>query len=443
MRSSLPKVLHDLCGRPIITWSVAAAKEAGAGTVVVVDGPEGRLAEHLPPGVELAVQEEPKGTGDAVAAAREHIDQGETVVVTLGDVPLIDPQTIEDLVKTHEDSQAKATMLTAEFEDPAGYGRVVRDKEGQVERVVETKVEGDATPEELAIREINTGIFAFDGSALLEALDQLESSNAQGELYLPDVLPRMRGKGHQVGAHIATDPNVTRGINDRADLAAVRTIAQRQINDAHMKAGVTLIDPATTYIDAQVTVGQDTTIEPSVQLKGETAIGSGVTIGAFTTLIDTTVEDGATIQRAHANGATIGKHALVGPFAYLRPDAVLKERAKAGTYVEIKNSTIGEGSKVPHLSYIGDADIGEGTNIGASNVTANYDGVTKHRTTIGARVHTSVDTSFVAPVTVGDDAHTGAGSVITEDVPPGALGIARARQTNIEGYAERVSRRKR
>src|SRR5919107_2006784 len=270
MRSSLPKVLHDLCGRPIIAWSVVAANDAGAGKVVVVDDPKRRLAGHLPDGVEVAIQEEPNGTGDAVAAAAGHIGNDETVVVILGDVPLIDPQTIKDLVTTHERSQAKATMLTAEFEDATGYGRVVRDKEGQVERVVETKVERDATPEEHAIREINTGIFAFDGAALLEALDRLESSNAQGELYLPDVLPRMRDDGHAIGAHIATDPNVTRGINARAAIAAVRTIAQRRINDAHMKAGVTIIDPSTAYIDASVTIGADTTIEPSCVLRGST-----------------------------------------------------------------------------------------------------------------------------------------------------------------------------
>ena len=443
MRSSLPKVLHPLCGRPIIAWPIAAALQAGAGKVVVVDGPQRKLEGHLPDGVAVAVQAEPKGTGDAVAAAAAEIGADETVVVVLGDVPLIEPDTIEDLVKAHEDAGAAATMLTAEFDDPTGYGRVVRDAEGQVERVVETKVEGDASPEEQAIREINTGIFAFAGGPLLEALDRLEPANAQGELYLPDVLPRMREAGLTVAAHVATDASVTYGINDRADLARVREIAQRRINDAHMRNGVTIVDPATTYIDTTVEIGADTTIEPGCLLKGSTVIGKNVTIGAFTTLIDSRIDDGATVVRSHLDSAQVGAGALVGPFAYLRPNAVLHEKAKAGTFVEIKNSTIGTGSKVPHLSYIGDADIGEGTNIGASNITANYDGVAKHRTTIGARVHTSVDTSFVAPVTVGDDAYTGAGSVITEDVPPGALGIARERQTNLEGYADRVSRRKR
>jgi bifunctional UDP-N-acetylglucosamine pyrophosphorylase / glucosamine-1-phosphate N-acetyltransferase len=443
MRSSLPKVLHPLCGRPLISWPIHAAREAGAGKVVVVDGPKRRLADHLPQDVALAVQGEPRGTGDAVAAAAAEIADGETVVVLMGDVPLVDAETLTGLITAHEESGAAATMLTAELEDPTGYGRVVRDAEGQLERVVETKTAGDATEAELAIREVNTGIYAFDGGPLKAALDQLESANAQGELYLPDVLPRMKEAGHEVGAHVATDPNVTLGINDRVDLARVRAIAQRRINEAHMRAGVTLVDPASAYIDAGVTIGPDTVIEPSCAIRGATAIGASATIGAFTTLIDSEIGDGATVLRAHLQGARVGADATVGPFAYLRPGAVLHEGAKAGTFVEIKNSNIGAGSKVPHLSYIGDADVGEKSNLGASTITANYDGRTKHRTTIGDRVHTAVDTTFVAPVTVGDDAYIGAGSVITDDVPPGALGIARERQTNIEGYAERVSRRKR
>jgi bifunctional UDP-N-acetylglucosamine pyrophosphorylase/glucosamine-1-phosphate N-acetyltransferase len=443
MRSSLPKVLHPLCGRPLIAWPIRAAREAGAGKVVVVDGPKRLLADHLPEDVRVAVQAEPRGTGDAVAAAASEIADGDTVVVVMGDVPLVDAATLKGLVKAHEDSGAAATMLTAELEDPTGYGRVVRDAEGQVERVVETKTEGDASDAERAIREINTGIFAFDGGALKAALDELESGNAQGELYLPDVLPGIKQAGRGIGAHVATDANVTLGINDRVDLARVRAIAQRRINEAHMRAGVTLVDPQSAHIDAGVTIGQDTVIEPGCVLRGDTAIGAGATIGPFTTVIDSEIGDGATVLRAHLHGARLEAGALVGPFAYLRPGAVLHEGAKAGTFVEIKNSNIGAGSKVPHLSYLGDTDVGEKSNIGASTITANYDGRKKHRTTIGDRVRTSVDTTLVAPVTVGDDAYTAAGSVITDDVPPGALGIARERQTNIEGYAERVSRRER
>ena len=443
MRSSLPKVLHPLCGRPLIAWPIQAARDAGAGKVVVVDGPKRRLTDHLPEGVSVAVQDEPRGTGDAVAAAAGEIADGDTVVVTMGDVPLVDADTLKGLVEAHDESGAAATMLTAELEDPAGYGRVVRDAEGQVERVVETKTAGDASEAELAIREVNTGIFAFDGDALKQALDGLESDNAQGEVYLPDVLPRMKEAGREVGAHIATDANVTLGINDRADLARVRAIAQERINIAHMRAGVTIVDPRSAHIDVGVEIGADTVIEPGCMIRGATTIGSGVTIGAFTTLIDAEIGDGATILRAHLQQARVHAKATVGPFAYLRPGAELMEGAKAGTYVEIKNSTIGAGSKVPHLSYIGDADVGEGCNLGASTITANYDGRNKHRTTVGDRVRTSVDTTLVAPVTLGDDAYTGAGSVITDDVPAGALGIARERQSNIEGYAERVSRRER
>ena len=441
MRSALPKVLHPLCGRPIVAWPVAAAREAGAGRIVVVDNPRRRLADQLPDGVELVVQEEPHGTGDAVAAAAGAIERDVVVVVVNGDVPLITAEAIKGLVTAHEAAGAVATMATMELDEPGQYGRVVRDRDGSVLRVVEAKAPGDATPEELEIREVNTGVYAFEGGALLDALRQLGSDNAQGELYLPDVLPIVRAAGGSVAAHPVNDHTITLGINDRVELAHVRALAQRRINEQHMRAGVTIVDPASTSIDAGVTIGRDTTIEPFTQLKGATTIGADTTIGANSTLIDTQVGDGVTILHSHLTSARVDDQATVGPFAYLRPDAHLHPKAKAGTFVEIKNSEIGPGTKVPHLSYIGDADVGEGTNIGAGNITANYDGVKKHRTTIGANVKTSVDTAFVAPVTVGDGAYTGAGSVITDDVPPGALGIARARQSNVEGYAERRKQR--
>jgi bifunctional UDP-N-acetylglucosamine pyrophosphorylase/glucosamine-1-phosphate N-acetyltransferase len=441
MRSALPKVLHPLCGRPLIAWPVAAAQEAGAGRVVVVDNPDRRLGGQLPDGVEVAVQEEPRGTGDAVAAAGGWIEDGATVVVLNGDVPLITAAAIARLIEAHEDSQAAATMATMELDEPGAYGRVVRDKDGSVVRVVEAKAAGDATAEELEIREVNTGVYAFDGAALKRALAQLGSDNAQGELYLPDVLPVLSGEGRTVAAHIVADAAITLGVNDRVELAAVTALAQRRINEAHMRAGVTIVDPRSTHVDVTVAIGRDTVLEPGTQLKGATAVGANSTIGAGTTLIDSQVGDGVTILHSHADRARIDDGATVGPFAYLRPDAHLHPKAKAGTFVEIKNSEIGAGTKVPHLSYIGDADVGEGTNIGAGNITANYDGVNKHRTTIGANVRTSVDTAFVAPVTVGDGAYTGAGSVITDDVPPGALGIARARQSNVEGYADRRKQR--
>ena len=437
MRSALPKMLHPLCGRPVIAWPVAAATEVAAEKVVVVDNPKERLREHLPETVAVAVQEQPRGTGDAVAAAAAHIDDDATVVVINGDVPLITADAIRRLADTHEQAGAAATMATMELDEPGAYGRVIRDRDGSVLRVVEAKAAGDATPEELEIREVNTGVYAFDGDALIAALQTLNTDNAQGELYLPDVLPAIREAGRTVAAHPIGDPDLTHGIDNRVDLAYAQQVAQRRILERHMLDGVTIVDPASTRIDVAVTIGRDTTIEPCTQLKGVTGVGENSLIGANSTLIDSRVGAGVTILHSHLVGARVDDGATVGPFAYLRPDAHLHERAKAGTFVEIKNSEIGAGTKVPHLSYIGDADVGEGTNIGAGNITANYDGRKKHRTTIGANVKTSVDTAFVAPVTVGDNAYTGAGSVITEDVPPGALGIARARQTNIEGYADR------
>jgi bifunctional UDP-N-acetylglucosamine pyrophosphorylase/glucosamine-1-phosphate N-acetyltransferase len=437
MRSSLPKVLHPLCGRPLILWPVTAALEAGAGEVVVVDNPKRRLEDHLPEGVKVAIQEQPNGTGDAVAAAAGHIDADATVVVVNGDVPLITAEALRALIDAHEASGAAGTLATMELDDPAGYGRVVRDREGNVEKVVETKVEGDATAAELAIREVNAGVYAFHGESLLAALAEIDPANAQGELYLPDVVPRLLAAGKAVAAHLVSDPTLMLGINDRVDLAHVRALAQARIHERHQRAGVTIVDPSSTLIDVGVTIGRDTVVEPSSFLRGSTSIGEECAIGPLTTLIDVTLGDGVSVPHSYLVQATVEDHGTIGPFAYLRPDAHLHANAKAGAFVEIKNSTVGRGTKVPHLSYIGDTDIGENTNIGAGNITANYDGKHKHRTTIGANVRTSVDTAFVAPVTVGDGAYTAAGSVITHDIPADALGIARSRQRNIDGYADR------
>ncbi len=437
MRSERPKMLHPLCGRPLVGWPIAAARAADADRIVVVDSAANSLHGQLPDDVTTVIQPTPDGTGGAVRAATEQIEAGATVVVMPGDAPLITAQSLTDLVAAHEQAGAAATMATMILADPTGYGRVVRGAGGDVERVVETKAAGDATPEQLEIDEVNSSIFAFDGAALLVALQAITSDNAQGELYLPDVLPALRGSGLTVRAHVLPDAVEALGINDRVQLAAVRAIAQRRIHDAHGRAGVTIVDPASTLIDVGVTIGEDTVVEPSSFLRGATAIGRGCTVGPLTTLIDATLHDAVTISHSYVVSAEIQSHATVGPFAYLRPGTVLRERSKAGTFVEIKNSDVGRGSKVPHLSYIGDADIGEDTNLGAATITANYDGVNKHRTTIGDRVHTSVDTTLIAPVTLGDDAFTAANSAITKDVPPGALGVARERQTNIAGYADR------
>jgi bifunctional UDP-N-acetylglucosamine pyrophosphorylase / glucosamine-1-phosphate N-acetyltransferase len=437
MRSAIPKLLHPLCGRAMIEWPVAAAREAGAGTIVVVDSPERPLAPVLEGQAVIAVQERALGTADAVRAAAAHIAPESTVIVIAGDVPLITAETLRGLVEAHARSGAAGTIATATLEDPRGYGRVVRAPDGTVERVVETKAPGDATDGELHIREINTGIFAFDGGLLLEALAKVRADNAQGELYLPDVLPILRDYGRTIDAFEVADENVTLGVNDRVGLAAVRAIAQRRINEGHMLAGVTIVDPQSAIIDVGVEIGQDTVVAPFTSLLGETSIGARCAVGPGATVIDSRLADEAIVVHSYLTGAAVGEGASVGPFAYLRPGAVLHAKSKAGTFVEIKNSDIGAGTKVPHLSYIGDTDIGERSNIGAGTITANYDGYHKHRTTIGSRVRVSVDTALVAPVSVGDDAYTAAGSVITEDIPPGALGVARQRQRNIEGYAQR------
>jgi bifunctional UDP-N-acetylglucosamine pyrophosphorylase/glucosamine-1-phosphate N-acetyltransferase len=437
MRSAVQKLLHPLCGRPIIEWPIAAALEAGAGKVVVVDSPERRLEAALPDGVLLVVQERPLGTADAVRAAAAHIGADDTVVVLNGDAPLVKPDSLRALVSSHARSGAAGTIATMVLDDPSGYGRVVRAPDGTVERVVETKSSGDASELELHIREVNTGMFAFDGDALLAGLEEVRADNAQGEHYLPDVLPALRVHERTVDAYELGDPDELLGINDRRQLADVTAVAQRQINERHMLAGATIVNPAATVIDVGVTLGRDVVIAPFCSLHGTTSVGDGTTVGPSTTLVDAQVGEGSTILHSYVTGATIGDRVSVGPFAYLRAGTVLREGSKAGTFVEIKNSDVGAGTKVPHLSYIGDADIGEQTNLGASTITANYDGHRKHRTTIGDRVKTSVDTTLVAPVSVGDDAYTGAGSVITTDVPAGSLGVARARQSNIEGYADR------
>jgi bifunctional UDP-N-acetylglucosamine pyrophosphorylase/glucosamine-1-phosphate N-acetyltransferase len=441
MRSSIPKLLHPLCGEPLIAWSVAAARDAGAGKVIVVDGPERVLAPSLDGEVELAVQAQPLGTADAVRAAVGHLDEVQTVIVLNGDVPLIGAEAIAALAQAHERSGAAATIATVTLEDPSGYGRVVRAPDGTVERVVESKAPGDATEPELHIREVNTGVFAFEVRALVAALDEVRADNAQGEHYLPDVLAIMRAHERSVLAHELPDADTTLQVNDRRQLAEVRAVAQRRIHERHMLAGVTIVDPTATVIDAAVRIGADTVIAPFTSLHGTTRIGSGASVGPHATVFDAVIGDHANVVHAYVKQAEIGDRVSVGPFAYLRPGTVLREGSKVGTFVEVKNSDIGPGTKVPHLSYIGDTDIGEGANIGAGTITANYDYSRKNRTTIGARVRVSVDTSLVAPVILGDDSYTAAGSVITEDVPPGALGIARSRQRNVERYAERRAER--
>ncbi|HTR89926.1 MAG TPA: bifunctional UDP-N-acetylglucosamine diphosphorylase/glucosamine-1-phosphate N-acetyltransferase GlmU [Solirubrobacteraceae bacterium] len=425
MCSRTPKVLHEICGLPMLLWPIRAARAAGAGRVVVVDSPELALREVLPEGVEIAVQPQPDGTGGAVRAGVAALeDRGgvpdEPILVLSGDVPLVSAQTIAGLVAAHRESAAAATVASTTLEDPSGYGRIVRAGDGGLERVVETKEAGDATPAQLELREVNTGVYVFAPEALREALPRLTAENAQRELYLPQALELIRAARGRVAVHEVSDAGLVLGVNDRAGLARVRELAQAAIHARHMAVGVTIVDPAATVIDLDVKIGPDTIVEPFTTIRGASVIGEGCLI-RHSYLVDCLLEDNVT----------------VGPFAYLRPGTVLRASAKVGTFVEIKNSDIGTAAKVPHLSYIGDAQVGEHTNLGASTITANYDGRAKHPTAIGPHVHTSVHTSLVAPVTLAEHSYTAAGSVITEDVPAQALAIARPRQRNIEGYASR------
>jgi bifunctional UDP-N-acetylglucosamine pyrophosphorylase/glucosamine-1-phosphate N-acetyltransferase len=440
MRSDVPKVLHRVAGKALVEWVIDAARAAGAERVVAVVRPGDGVAEGLPDGVEVADQREGEGTGAAVLAAREPVlaNGGEKapVVVLSGDQPLITPAQLEGLLAEHRERNAVATLLTTEQLDPAGYGRVVRDSSGDVDRIFETKYTEGLTSEELAVREVNLGTYAFDPRTLFEALDRVEL--VKDERYLTGVFPLIRQNGGTIAAHITNDADAALGVNDRAGLMAAEEAAQRRLIEEHARSGVTFLAPGTTRVEAGVTIGRDTVIGPGTVLEGTTTIGEGCELGPHTTARDATIHDGATVIHSVVDSADVGPGVRVGPFAYLRPGTTVREGAKVGTFVEVKNSDIGAGAKVPHLSYLGDTDVGEGSNLGASTITANYDGRKKHRTKLGKSVKTGIHTSLIAPLHVGDRAYTGAGSTITGDVPEGALGIAREEQKNIEGYADRV-----
>ncbi|MBM3667046.1 MAG: UDP-N-acetylglucosamine diphosphorylase/glucosamine-1-phosphate N-acetyltransferase [Actinobacteria bacterium] len=440
MRSSVPKVLHPVCGRPMVAWPIAAARDAGAGRVCVIVSPDRDLGPALPDGVETVIQPEPDGTGGALRSALEVIAASETVLVLSGDHPLVSPEIVSELLQTHRDAGAGATVMTTELENPGSYGRIVRGEDGSVEKIAEAKEAGDATLEELQIREVNAGTYAFSAVALADALARIGNDNAQGEYYLGDVLPPIRESGSVIAAYRSPDPGVNLGVNDRVDLARATEEARRRILEAHMRAGVTVIDPASTWIDAGVEIAPDVTLEPGTALRGASSVGAGSVVGPMTTVLDSRLGEGVTAPHSYLTSCAVADGATIGPFAYLRPEAELGEGSKAGAFVEIKNSRIGDGAKVPHLCYVGDAEVGAGANLGAGTVTANYDGFHKSRTKVGKDARVGVDTALVAPVEVGDGAYTGAGSVITGDVPPGALGITRGEQHNVEGYAERKAR---
>ncbi|MFA9399520.1 MAG: bifunctional UDP-N-acetylglucosamine diphosphorylase/glucosamine-1-phosphate N-acetyltransferase GlmU [Acidobacteriota bacterium] len=437
MRSSVPKVLHPVCGRPMIAWPVLAARDAGVERIAVIVPPDRDLGDAVPGEVETIVQPQPDGTGGAVRAAIDLVRDSSEVLVLSGDVPLISTEVLSGLLTAHRESGAKATVMTAILDDPGAYGRVVRSSDGGVEKIVEAKVAGDATDAELEIREINSGTYVFDAVALAGALGEIGSENSQGEYYLPDVLAILRGNRAKVAAHVAGDVAVNLGVNNRADLAEVEAEARRRILRRHMLAGVTVVDPGSTWIDADVEIAADTRIEPGTSLRGATEVGAGATIGPHSTVIDSGIGSGSQVIHSHLVLCEVMDRCQVGPFAYLRPGAELADGSKAGTFVEIKNSKLDAGAKVPHLSYVGDAEVGEGANLGAGTITANYDGRRKHRTVVGPGARLGVDTMLVAPVEIGEGAYTGAGAIIRENVPPGSLAVSRGDQRTIEEYAER------
>jgi bifunctional UDP-N-acetylglucosamine pyrophosphorylase/glucosamine-1-phosphate N-acetyltransferase len=436
MRSELPKVLHPVAGKAMVDWVIDAARGAGAGEVVCIVRPGDGVADGLSDGVQIAEQQQGEGTGSAVLAARDRLESGGTFVVLSGDHPLVSGELVEELVAAHRREKAVATVLTTSDLDPTGYGRIVRGEDGAVEQIVETKYPDRAPQEALDIREINVGTYVFEGPELVKALEQVDPID--GEIHLTETFPLLAASGGRVAGRETHDVCSALGVNSRVDLMEAERLAQKRLIEQHALAGVTFLSPETTMIEAGVEIGEDTTIGSGVTLRGATRIGKSCELGPQSTLIDATVRDGVRAPHSYLLECEVKDDATIGPFAYLRPGTVVHEGAKVGTFVELKNSQIGPGAKVPHLSYIGDADVGEDSNLGASTITANYDGRKKHRTKLGKRVKTGVHTSLVAPLDVGDGAYTGAGSAITEDIPEDALGIARPRQTNIEGYAQRA-----
>lgn len=446
MRSKTPKVLHSLAGRSMLAHALHAADEIDPAHLITVVGHDreqvggavAAVAAELGREITPALQEEQLGTGHAVQCALRALpeDFAGDLLVTSADVPLLDGHTLSALLDEHRSytPRSAVTVLTFVPDDPNGYGRIVRDADGGVVEIVE---HADATPEQAAITEVNSGVYAFDAAVLRTMIGRLSTANAQHELYLTDVLRLAREAGHPVhGARLVDAAKVT-GVNDRVQLSEAARTLNRYILERHMRAGVTVIDPATTWVDASVSIGRDAVLRPGVQLLGATVIGEDAEVGPDSTLTDVVVGDGASVVRTHGEGAAIGPGATIGPFAYLRPGTVVGESGKLGAFVEAKNATIGAHSKVPHLTYVGDATIGEHSNIGASSVFVNYDGVRKHHTVVGSHVRTGSDTMFVAPVTVGDGAYTAAGTVLRRNVPPGALAVSGGAQRNMENWVQR------
>lgn len=443
MKSTKQKTLHEIGGRTLLGHALHAAAGINPDHLVTVVGHQReqvspvveKISNELDREVVQAVQEEQRGTGHAVSCGISPISDFEgTIIVTNGDVPLLTPETIGGLRDTHTAQGNAVTVLSMRLADPTGYGRIIRDTDGSVSAIVEHK---DATDEQRLVDEVNSGVFAFDAAALRDALTKLDTNNAQGELYITDVLEIARTAGHGVGAHVAADPQELAGVNDRVQLAAAGRELNRRMVEKAMRGGATIIDPETTWIGVNVTIGTDVTIHPGTQLWGATSIADNAEIGPDSTLTNMQIGTGASVVRTHGSDSVIGVNAKIGPFTFIRPNTIVGEDGKLGGFVEAKNAELGRGTKVPHLTYIGDATVGEESNIGASSVFVNYDGVNKHHTTIGSHVRTGSDTMFIAPVNVGDGAYSGAGTVIKDDVPAGALVVSGGKQRNIEGWVEK------
>ncbi|MBF4571084.1 bifunctional UDP-N-acetylglucosamine diphosphorylase/glucosamine-1-phosphate N-acetyltransferase GlmU [Herbiconiux sp. VKM Ac-1786] len=439
MKSSLPKILHEIAGVPLIGHVLATAGQLDAAhTLTVVRHERDRVVEviedHFPSAI-VVEQDEVPGTGRAVEQAVQALPAGfdGDVLVVSGDVPLLDADTLAGLLAEHRRTGAGATLLSAQLDDPTGYGRIVRSADGMLDRIVEQK---DATESERALREINAGVYVFGLAQLRDMLAQVTTANAQGEKYLTDVVGLLRRAGSDVAAVTVAEPWIVAGVNDRAQLSEAAAKLNALIVRGWQLAGVTVIDPATTWIDLKASLAEDVTVHPGSQVKGATSVARGAEIGPDTTLVDCEVGEGAVVKRTDATLSVIGAGASVGPFAYLRPNTVLDAGGKIGTFVETKNSHIGQGSKVPHLSYIGDTEVGVESNVGAGTITANYDGVNKSRTQVGSHVRTGSHNVFVAPVRIGDGAYTGAGTVVRKDVPAGSLAINVAPQRNMAGWVE-------
>lgn len=440
MKSKLYKVLHPVCGKPMVQHIVDRLKLLEINQIVVVVGHGAeQVKQQLGQSVQYAFQGQQLGTAHAVMMSTDLLKekQGITVVVT-GDTPLIKEETLKRLMEQHIETGAAATILTTVLDDPTGYGRVLRLQDGSVQRIVEHK---DASEEERRVQEINTGIFCFDNQKLFSALSQVNNNNVQGEYYLPDVIEILKEQDEIISAYLTPDAEDGMGVNDRVQLSQAEQILRKRINEQHMRAGVSIIDPNSTYIEAEVIIGADTVLQPGTFLRGKTIIGEDCIIGPQADLTDTTVENGVSIKYAVLSESQIRKEASIGPFAYIRPGSEVGEKAKVGDFVELKNTRLGNGSKVSHLSYLGDAQIGDDVNVGCGTITVNYDGVHKHKTIIGDHSFIGCNANLVAPVTVGEGSYVAAGSTVTKDVPDGALAIAREKQVNKEGYAKKILRK--